>query len=80
MVFSYMNNADVFEAFCSTYNAIYALLLSFDSWYQNHAIPNGAPAGISTLSNEWTTYMPTFLKSIAANSEGLFYTLYNKRT
>ncbi|GFP57664.1 hypothetical protein TASIC1_0009000100 [Trichoderma asperellum] len=50
MVFSYMNNADVFEAFCSTYNAIYALLISFDQWYQNHAIHYGAPAGISTLS------------------------------
>jgi hypothetical protein len=80
MVFSYMNDADVFEAFCSTYNAIYALLLAFDQWYQNHAIPSGAPAGISTLSNEWITYIPAFLKSIAANSAALFITLYEERT
>lgn len=75
MVFTYLNNQDVWNSFCGSYEAIYNLLGDFDTWYAN----NGAAVAIPNLQNEWKQYIRDTLDSMVRRSRATFDYMYQNR-
>lgn len=69
MVFEYMNDGDVWDKFCSTFEAIHEDFLLFDAWY----ITQGA-LGV-TLANEWAKFIRATLDSVVVRSRDLYQIL-----
>lgn len=67
MVFNYLNEESVWEAFCETYEAIYYLMGSFD----NHHHHSGT-AGVPQLKKEWKEYIEVVLRSLVRRSLATF--------
>ncbi|KAF7557956.1 hypothetical protein G7Z17_g343 [Cylindrodendrum hubeiense] len=68
MTFSYLNNKDVWKAFCATYEAIYEHFGDFDAWYTTNR--NG-DTDIS-LQPEWNKYVRAVLDSLVSRSRASF--------
>jgi len=66
MISPYMNNDDVWESFCDTYNAIYNVLSDFDVWYQLTANPSNKSK--SNLSAEWAKHIRAELDMVVTNA------------
>ena len=64
MVFTYLNSADVWSAFCGTYEAIYDLLGEWDDWW----VANGSGVTIPPMQAEWKKYIETVLTSLINRS------------
>jgi hypothetical protein len=63
MVFEYMNNGDVWDKFCSTFEVIHEDFLLFDAWY----IIQGA-LGV-TLANKWAKFIRATLDGLSCVQE-----------
>lgn len=73
MVFTYLNNPDVWSSFCGTYDASYDLLGEWDDWWSqngsNFPPPNFA---VPSMQEEWKNYIETVLKSLITRSLATF--------
>ncbi|ROT38193.1 hypothetical protein SODALDRAFT_312748 [Sodiomyces alkalinus F11] len=72
MVFTYLNQQSVWDAFCATYEAIYELLDDFDVWYSQ----NGQGIAIPPLQDEWKEYIEVVLRSLVRRSRATFDYFY----
>ncbi|KAH7309224.1 hypothetical protein B0I35DRAFT_398631 [Stachybotrys elegans] len=68
MVFTYLNHPEVWQAFCSVYEAIYDLLGNWDDWWD----ANGSGFTPPSLQAEWRDYMETVLTSLVRRSRSTF--------
>ncbi|KAH7123094.1 hypothetical protein EDB81DRAFT_813547 [Dactylonectria macrodidyma] len=68
MTFSYLNNKNVWKAFCATYEAIYEHLGDFDTWY---ATNRNGDIDVS-LQSEWNKYVRAVLDSLVRRSRASF--------
>lgn len=68
MVFRYMNEDPVWEAFCGTYEAIHKLLGRWDDWW----VKNGSGVTIPSLQDEWREYIESVLTSLVNRSKASF--------
>ncbi|CAM1509829.1 Fc.00g001640.m01.CDS01 [Cosmosporella sp. VM-42] len=75
MVFTYLDDKEVWEAFCGTYEAIYDLFGDFDTWYAT----NSGAQTIPSLQEEWKDYIREVLDSLVRRSRATFDTLYSYR-
>lgn len=69
MVFEYLNAPEVWDKFCATYEAIYALIAQFD---KEHANTAGIP---HNLQDEWHMYIATVLQSMVIRTQATFLRL-----
>jgi hypothetical protein len=68
-----MNEQQVWDKFCATYEAIYALFGQWQTYYNNN--PNAPlPQGLNlpNLQDEWKLYINTALDLIVANGKSTF--------
>ena len=75
LIFNYLNNAIVWNAFCGTYEAVHAHLGDFDTWYA----ANGQGVTIPRLQDEWRTYVRVALDSMVLRSRATFRFMYDNR-
>jgi hypothetical protein len=73
VVFTYLNDDDVWDAFCGTYEGIYDLLGRFDTWYSTYS---GNSAALPLLQDEWREYIETVLSSLVSRSRTTFDAQY----
>lgn len=73
MVFEYMNDPEVWEKFCDTYEAIYNRLGEFDDFSarNNRNIPK--------IQDEWPKFIDVVLSSMANRSKGTLIWMFQKR-
>ncbi|KAL2683336.1 hypothetical protein Neosp_007806 [[Neocosmospora] mangrovei] len=69
MVFGYMNDPIIWKKFCDTYEALYELFGTFDTFY---AQQQGAGLTIPSLQKEWKEFMEVVLTSLVARSKASF--------
>lgn len=74
MVFTYMNLPDIVEAYCDVYEAIYALMGRFDTWYAQQN-PNGPVPG---LQDKWRLYNRGLLDNVVVQSHTVASTWFNR--
>jgi hypothetical protein len=72
LAFSYMNNAEVWDAFCETYNAMRFILQDFDAWFPNQ--PGGSRID---LSGEWRQFVRAELQRVAEAGRADAFYMYN---
>jgi chitinase len=74
MIFEYMNNPDVWEKFCDTYEAIYDRLGEFDNYHQQQQ------TGLPSLQDEWPKFIDVVLTSIARRTKGTLALMFARRS
>ncbi len=75
MLFTYLNNQEVWDAFCGTYETVYDHLGDFDDWY----VQNGQGFTIPSLQQEWKQYIRVVLDSLVLRSRATFDFMYQNR-
>lgn len=74
MVFEYMNDPEVWDKFCDTYEAIYERLGEFDDF---HASLN---RNFPKLQDEWPKFIDAVLSSMATRSKATLWWMFSGRT
>lgn len=72
MTFSYLDNDEVWDAFCGTYEAIYDHFGTFDTWYAKNRKGDTDIA----LQLEWKNYIREVLDSLVSRSRSTFDVMY----
>ncbi|OCL13057.1 hypothetical protein AOQ84DRAFT_372514 [Glonium stellatum] len=73
MVFTYINNADVAQSFCTSYNGMLNVLDQFDQWYTAY----GPDRTTSNLRNEFSRHVRTDLDQVVLDGRRYANMLYN---
>ncbi|KAI8659036.1 Chitinase [Fusarium keratoplasticum] len=68
MVFRYMNDPIIWKKFCDTYEALYELFGTFDTFYAQQ----GSGLTIPSLQKEWKEFIEVGLTSLVARSKASF--------
>lgn len=68
MLFTYLDQVDVWDAFCGTYEAIYDAFDTFDQFYDLY---RGTDPKI-LLKDEWKAYIRVVLDSLVLRSIDMF--------
>ncbi|KAI1340016.1 hypothetical protein F5Y15DRAFT_423445 [Xylariaceae sp. FL0016] len=79
MVFNYMNNVNIWDKFCRTFEGIYTHMDDFDSWYSGQVLHNDAPDHGVSLADEWAKFIRVTLDSMVLRSRILFQILKDTR-
>jgi hypothetical protein len=74
LTFSYMNHAEVWDAFCETYNAMRFILQDFDAWFPNQ--PGGSQID---LAGEWRQFVRAEVQRVAQMGQADALYMYNNR-
>ncbi|RYP44871.1 hypothetical protein DL768_008713 [Monosporascus sp. mg162] len=74
MLFNYLNNNDVWNRFCASYEALWDRFGEFDEWWLNNQ-------GVSNvlLQSAWKDYVREVLDSLVRRSRDTFDAMYNDR-
>lgn len=74
MVFTYMNNDEVWESFCDAYNGILTQMTKFDNWMNTERNPHtNAP---SNLAAEWPRFVRQELDAVVTLGRTSWQNLY----
>ncbi len=77
MVFTYMNDPKVWNAFCLTYEAIYSHMGDYNEWWErNQQNINGK---IPDLQKLWKEFVQLTLKSFVNRAQEQFLWAYTNR-
>ncbi|KAJ4152982.1 hypothetical protein LMH87_009497 [Akanthomyces muscarius] len=77
MAFTYLNEADVWDAFCATYEGIYDRLGEYNTWWANN--PPAGPISIPDLQKEWKDYMKVVMDSMVTRAKADFDFMFLNR-
>lgn len=69
-IFTYMNIDTVWESFCDSYNGMYDLMKTFDTWYR------GLTGADSHLADEWPLFIRSELDMVVKRARADLKSMY----
>lgn len=69
LIVNYLNNQEVWDKFCATYEAIYGHFGSWDNWHRQAGYPAGP---LPSMQDEWKEYIRVVLDSFVLRARDTF--------